>query len=83
MRKKYVEKNKNLFENISSKLFNLSKLIPASAPSGKTKIVFWEISGLLNSTNSSIIAFSLLCSKNLSMENLGEIIFIFKFSNSL
>ena len=73
--------SENLFENISLKFFNLSKLTPANAPSGKTKIVFCELSGLLNSTNSSIIAFSLLCSKNLSMEILGEIIFIFKFLN--
>jgi len=35
-----VCKSENLFKNISSKLFNLSKLIPANAPSGKTKIVF-------------------------------------------
>ena len=78
-----VCKSENLFENISLKLFNLFKLTPANAPSGKTKIVFWKISGLLNSTNSSIITFSLLYSKNLSIEMLGEIIFIFKFSNSL
>ena len=70
--------SENLFENISLKFFNLSKLTPANAPSGKTKIVFCELSGLLNSTNSSIIIPSLLYSKNLSIDILGEIIFTLK-----
>ena len=58
----------NLFKNISLKCIRLFKLTPAKAPSGKIKILFFEISGLLNSTNSSIIIFSLFCSKNLSID---------------
>jgi len=68
----------NLFENISLKFFKLSRSTPANAPSGKTKIVFCETSGLLRSINSSIIIFSLLYSKNFSIDILGEIIFILK-----
>ena len=70
--------SENLFKNISLKFFNLSKLTPANAPSGKTKIVFCKLSGLLNSANSSIIILSLLYLKNLSIDILGEIIFILK-----
>ena len=43
-----------------SKLFNLLRLTPAKAPSGKTKMVLCERLGLLNSINSSIIIPSLL-----------------------
>ena len=41
--------SENFFENISLKLFNLLRLTPAKAPSGKTKIVLSKILGLLNS----------------------------------
>ena len=75
--------SENFFENFFLKFFKVSKLTPANAPSGKIKIVLWEISGLLNSINSSIIICSLLDSKNLSIDILGEIIFILKSSNSL
>jgi len=75
--------SENLFKNISLKCIKLFKLMPVNAPSGKIKILFFEISGLLNSINSSIIICSLLSSKNLSIDILGEIIFILKSSNSL